>query len=70
MGSKQQRYCIQHNVTRWRAGTGRRGAGFSVLEQCATLHLPVLDFHMIALYEARLCATVAQVAAAVMVRSP
>jgi hypothetical protein len=41
----------QHSVTRWRAGIRSRAADFTMLEleQCATLHLPVLDFHMIAL---------------------
>jgi len=45
--------CIQpqHSVTRWRAGIWSRAADFTMLEleQCATLHLAVLDFHMIAL---------------------
>jgi hypothetical protein len=47
--------CIQpqHSVTRWRVGIRSRAADSSMLEleQCATLHLhlPVLDFHMIAL---------------------
>lgn len=53
--SRQHYYCIQHSVTRWRAGIESRAGDSSMLEQCATLHLPVLDSHMIALGGSSLC---------------
>ena len=53
--SRQHYYCIQHSVTRWRAGIGSRAGDSSMLEQCVTLRLPVLDSHMIALGGSSLC---------------